>query len=134
MDAVSPPNSTFLSEKDYIYSVLNYLVSDVEYPDVPTLLFPAAGYADTLTSSDDNISFSWNSSDLEGINTFFILDDPEFIRPIFTFNMQNEVTTVLAYDTLLSLFGYVDNKELYWGVYSNVNGEVSISDLNSFEI
>ncbi|MFL3028231.1 MAG: T9SS type A sorting domain-containing protein [Candidatus Neomarinimicrobiota bacterium] len=134
MDAVSPPNSTFLSEKDYIYSVLNYLVSDVEYPDVPTLLLPAAGYADTLTSSDDNISFSWNSSDLEGINTFFILDDPEFIRPIFTFNMQNEVTTVLAYDTLLSLFGYVDNKELYWGVYSNVNGEVSISDLNSFEI
>ena len=80
MDAVSPPNSTFLSEKDYIYSVLNYLVSDVEYPDVPTLLLPAAGYADTLTSSDDNISFSWNSSDLEGINYLRGIDDAESLK------------------------------------------------------
>ena len=134
MNAVSPPNSTFLSDKDYVYSVLNYLLSDIEYPDAPTLLTPLTGYVDTLMSSDDTIDFSWNSSDLEGENTFFILDDPEFIHPIFTHNTLNEVTAELSYDTLLSLFGYVDNKELYWGAYSKVNGEVSISNLNSFEI
>ena len=85
-------------------------------------------------SSSDIIEFSWSNSNLEGNNTFFILDDPEFIRPLFTYNTQNELITELSYDTLLSLFGYVDNKELYWGVYTEVDGEVSISDLNSFEI
>ena len=134
MDAVSPPNSTFLSDKDYVYSVLNYLLSDVEYPDAPTLLLPVSGYIDTLMSSDDHIDFSWNSSDLEGENTFFILDDPEFIRPIFTHNTLNEFSAQLSYDTLLSIFGFVDNKELFWGAYTKVDGEVSISDLNSFEI
>ena len=48
--------------------------------------------------------------------------------------MLNDLSTQLSYDTLLSMFGYVDNKELYWGVYTKVNGEVSISELNSFEI
>ena len=134
MDAVSPPTSSFLSDKDYVYSVLNYLLSDVEYPDAPTLLSPASGYIDTLMSSDDNIDFSWSNSDLEGENTFFILEDPEVIRPIFTHNTLHEVSTQLSYDTLLSIFGFVDNKELFWGAYTKVDGEVSISDLNSFEI
>ena len=134
MNAVSPPNSTFLSDKDYVYSVLSYLMSDVVYPQTPTLSLPVSGHVDTLMSSSDIIEFSWSNSNLEGNNTFFILDDPEFIRPLFTHNTQNELITELSYDTLLSLFGYVDNKELYWGVYTEVDGEVSISDLNSFEI
>ncbi|MEE3195386.1 MAG: T9SS type A sorting domain-containing protein, partial [Candidatus Neomarinimicrobiota bacterium] len=134
MDAVSPPTSSFLSDKDYVYSVLNYLLSDVEYPDAPTLLLPISGYIDTLMSSDDNIDFSWSNSDLEGENTFFILEDPEVIRPIFTHSTLHEVSTQLYYDTLLSIFGFVDNKELFWGAYTKVDGEVSISNLNSFEI
>ena len=40
MDAVSPPNAAFLTDKDYVYSVLNYLMADVEFPDSPILSLP----------------------------------------------------------------------------------------------
>ena len=134
MDAVSPPNAAFLTDKDYVYSVLNYLMADVEFPDSPILSLPVSGHVDTLVSSDQHIDFSWSSADIESENTFFILENDDNIHPIFTQNMLNDLSTQLSYDTLLSMFGYVDNKELYWGVYTKVNGEVSISELNSFEI
>ena len=134
MDAVSPPNSSFLSDKDYVYSVLSYLMADIDFPDVPILSLPVTGHVDTLISSDEHLEFSWSSADIESNNTFFILENPDLVRPVFTHNILNDVSTQLSYDTLLSIFGYVDNKELYWGVYSEVNSEVSISDLNSFEI
>ena len=134
MDAVSPPNSSFLSDKDYVYSVLSYLMADIDFPDVPILSLPVTGQVDTLISSDEHLEFSWSSADIESNNTFFILENPDLVRPVFTHNILNDVSTQLSYDTLLSIFGYVDSKELYWGVYSEVNSEVSISDLNSFEI
>ena len=134
MNTVSPPNSTFLSDKDYVHDVLNYLMADVEYPASPILSLPVTGHVDTLISSDQYIDFSWNSSDINAENTFFLLENSDFIRPIFKYNVLNEASLQLSYDTLLSIFGYVDSKELFWGVFNKVNGEVSISDLNTFEI
>ena len=129
--AVSPPNESFLNKKDYVYKVLEYLTSDVQFPDAPTLSSPTTGYKDTLISSDQNLEFSWSSVGLDAEYTFFILDDPELMRPLFAQNTNSEMVTQLTYDTLLSLFGYVQDKEIYWGVYNTINGEVSISGLNS---
>ena len=56
------------------------------------------------------------------------------MRPLFSQNTNSEMVTQLTYDTLLSLFGYVQDKEIYWGVYNTINGEVSISGLNSLEL
>ena len=109
-------------------------MADVEFPDSPILSLPVSGHVDTLVSSDQHIDFSWSSADIESENTFFILENDDNIHPIFTQNMLNDLSTQLSYDTLLSMFGYVDNKEFYWGVYTRVNGEVSISELNTFEI
>ena len=132
--AVSPPNESFLNKKDYVYKVLEYLTSDVQFPDAPTLSSPVTGYKDTLMSSDENLDFSWSSVGLDAEYTFFILDDPELMRPLFSQNTNSEMVTQLTYDTLLSLFGYVQDKEIYWGVYNTINGEVSISGLNSLEL
>jgi len=132
--AVSPPNESFLNKKDYVYKVLEYLTSDLQFPDAPTLSSPVTGYKDTLMSSDENLDFSWSSVGLDAEYTFFILDDPELMRPLFSQNTNSEMVTQLTYDTLLSLFGYVQDKEIYWGVYNTINGEVSISGLNSFEL
>ena len=131
---VSPPNESFLNKKDYVYKVLEYLTSDVQFPDDPTLSSPVTGYKDTLMSSDENLDFSWSSVGLDAEYTFFILDDPELMRPLFSQNTNSEMVTQLTYDTLLSLFGYVQDKEIYWGVYNTINGEVSISGLNSLEL
>ena len=132
--AVSPPNESFLNKKDYVYKVLEYLTSDVQFPDAPTLSSPTTGYKDTLISSDQNLDFSWSSVGLDAEYTFFILDDPELMRPLFAQNTNSEMVIQLTYDTLLSLFGYVQDKEIYWGVYNTINGEVSISGLNSLEL
>ena len=131
---VSPPNESFLNKKDYVYKVLEYLTSDVQFPDAPTLSSPVTGYKDTLISSDQNLNFSWSSVGLDAEYTFFILDDPELMRPLFSQNTNSEMVTQLTYDALLSLFGYVQDKEIYWGVYNTINGEVSISGLNSLEL
>ena len=85
-------------------------------------------------SMNENLDFSWSSVGLDAEYTFFILDDPELMRPLFSQNTNSEMVTQLTYDTLLSLFGYVQDKEIYWGVYNTINGEVSISGLNSFEL
>ena len=131
---VSPPNESFLNKKDYVYKVLEYLTSDVQFPDDPTLSSPVTGYKDTLMSSDENLDFSWSSVGLDAEYTFFIMDDPELMRPLFSQITNSEMVTQLTYDTLLSLFGYVQDKEIYWGVYNTINGEVSISGLNSLEL
>jgi len=131
---VSPPNESFLNQKDYVYKVLEYLSSGVQFPDAPTLSSPETGYIDTLMSFDENLDFSWSSADLDAEYTFFILDDPELMQPLYSQNTNSEMVTHLSYDTLLSLFGYVQDKEVYWGVYNIINGEVSISGLNSLEL
>lgn len=131
IDKVSATNASFMEPVDVVTKVLEYLDSDISYPDAVSLSSPSAGTTQTLDSDDDAINFTW-SGEVTGVTyDFYMSSSSTSIEPVYIMENVSGGSLSLSYQDMVGAFGYVENQTVYWGVASEKDLEVSVSDLSS---
>ncbi len=131
IDKVSATNASFMEASEIVTKVLDYLGSDITFPTAVSPSSPSAGASQTLDNDDDAIDFSW-SGETSGVTyTFYFSSSSANITPLYIKEEVTGGTLSLSYQELLDAFGYVDNQTVYWGVASEKDMEVSVSNLSS---
>lgn len=134
IDKVSASNANFMEASDVVTRVLEYLLSEVSYPNQISTGSPATGSEVILDSDDDALSFDW-SGEQDGVAyTLFFSESGTAIRPFFTLAGVSGNGVDIGYQDFVDHFGYVDEMDVHWGIYGNKDQEVSVSELQSLSI
>jgi len=132
---INDSNNGFLDAETVIEQVLNYLLSEVVYPELPFLVNPILMSHPILDSTVDSIEFTWNLGGGDGsTQSFFLSENVERVDPIVNYDISSGSSVIFTYDELYDIFGYVEDQSVYWGVYTELNGEVTISELREIII
>jgi len=132
---IDDSNDGFLDAETVIEQVLNYLLSDVVYPELPVLLSPELMSNPILDATVDSVDFTWSLGGGDGsTQSFFLSENVERVDPIISYDISSGNSLALTYDELYDIFGYVEDKSVYWGVYTSLNGEVTVSELREIII
>lgn len=132
---IDDSNDGFLDAETVIEQVLNYLLSDVVYPELPVLVSPELMSNPILDATVDSVDFTWSLGGGDGsTQSFFLSENVERVDPIISYDISSGNSLALTYDELYDIFGYVEDKSVYWGVYTSLNGEVTVSELREIII
>ena len=131
LDRVNATNSSFMEPVDVATKILEYLTSAVSYPTAVSLSSPSTGTSQTLENDDNAIDFIWSGETSDVTYTFYLSSSATKIDPLYIEDNVSGGTLSLSYQEMVDNFGFVENQTVYWGVSSEKDMEVSVSELSS---